>query len=58
MSRCKKLSHILFLKKEPVSKRSSLFKVKEGENFNHRDTLLFRGLKFESDIEIGQNGTF
>ena len=39
---------------EPVSKRFSLFKAKEGENFNHRNTLLFRGLKFEINAEIGQ----
>jgi len=44
-----------------------LFKFKEGENFNHRNTLsILRinppkfggGLKFEPDKEIGQKGTF
>jgi hypothetical protein len=52
---------------EPVSKCSILSKVKEGENFNHRNTLsILRinppkfggGLKFEPDAEIGQKGTF
>ncbi len=49
---------------EPVSKRFSLFKVKEGENFNHRNILdVLRGLKFEPDargwtkwgVEIGSS---
>jgi hypothetical protein len=44
-----------------------LFKAKEGENFNHRNTLsILRinppkfggGLKFEPDAGIGQNGAF
>ena len=30
---------------EPVSKRSSLFKVKEGENFNRRNTLSILRIK-------------
>ena len=46
---------------EPVSKCFSLFKVKEGENFNHKTNGIhgvFRGLKFLPDEEIGQTGTF
>jgi uncharacterized protein with PIN domain len=36
-----------------------LFKVKEGGDFNHRNTRqVFRGLKSESDAEIGQKGVF
>jgi hypothetical protein len=35
-----------------------LFEFKEGDNFNHRNTLVFRGLKFEPDAEIGQKGAF
>jgi hypothetical protein len=47
------------LKKETFKKRLILFKVKEGEDFNHRNTrLVFRGLKSESDAEIGQKGRF
>jgi len=42
------------MNREPVSKRFSLFKVKEGDNFNHGIHVVFRGLKFESDAEIGQ----
>jgi len=30
---------------EPVSKRFSLFKVEEGENFNHRNTLSISRIK-------------
>ena len=48
-----------FSKKETFKKCSILFKVKEGEDFNHRNTrLVFRGLKSESDAEIGQKGRF
>ena len=44
---------------EAYEKRSILFKVKEGVDFNHRNTReVFRGLKSESDAEIGQKGTF
>jgi hypothetical protein len=48
-------------------KRSILFKAKEGENFNHRNTLSISrinppkfggGLKFESDAGIGQKRVF
>jgi hypothetical protein len=62
------------LKKEAFKKRLILFKVKEGEDFNHSNTrLVFRGLKSESDAacppsracslrrggrEIGQKGRF
>jgi hypothetical protein len=44
-----------------------LFKFKKGENFNHRNTLSISrinppkfggGLKFETDVEIGQKGAF
>ena len=46
-------------KQETFKKRLILFKVKEGEDFNHRNTrLVFRGLKSESDAEIGQKGRF
>ena len=64
----------LKLQYEPVSKRFSLFKVKEGENFSHRNTWSISRIalkvsadaslrvtkvpKFEHDAEIGQNGTF
>jgi hypothetical protein len=50
---------------ETFEKRSILFKAKEGENFNHRNTLSISrinppkvggGLKFESDAGIGQKG--
>jgi hypothetical protein len=53
--------------RETFEKRSFLFKFKEGENFNHRNTLsILRinppkfggGLKFEPDAEIGQKGAF
>ena len=44
---------------ETFEKCSILFKVKEGEDFNRRNTrLVFRGLKSESDTEIGQKGAF
>jgi len=44
---------------EPVSKGSILIKVKKDENFNHRNIYpIFRGLKFESDAEIGPKGAF
>ena len=45
---------------ESFEKRSILFKIKEGENFNRRNNtrLVFRGLKSEFDAEIGQKGTF
>ena len=44
---------------ETLEKFSILFKVKEGDDFNHRNTrLVFRGLESESDAEIGQKGTF
>jgi hypothetical protein len=48
-------------------KKAIFFKFKEGENFNHRNTLrILRinppkfggGLKFESDEEIGKKGEF
>jgi len=48
--------------KEPVSKRFSFFKFKEGENFNRRNTCSISRIalklhcvpKFEPDAEIGQ----
>jgi hypothetical protein len=44
---------------ETFEKCSILFKVKEGENLNHRNIpLVFRGLRFESDAEIGQKRAF
>jgi hypothetical protein len=51
---------------ETFEKCSILFKVKEGENFNRRNTLSILRIalklhcvpKFESDAEIGQKGTF
>jgi hypothetical protein len=52
---------------ETFEKRSILFKIKEGENFNHRNTLsILRinppkfggGLKFEPDDGIGRKGAF
>ena len=44
---------------ETFEKCSILFKVKEGEDFNHRNTRqVFRGLKSEPDTEIGQKGAF
>ncbi len=36
---------INFKVNEPVSKRFSLFKVKEGENFNHRNTFSISRIK-------------
>jgi hypothetical protein len=37
-------------RKETFEKCSILFKIKEGENSNHRNTpVVFRGLEFESD---------
>ena len=43
-----------------------LFKIKEGENFNHRNTRSISRIalklhcvpKFEPDADIGQKGTF
>jgi hypothetical protein len=44
---------------ETLEKCSILFKVKEGDDFKHRNTrLVFRGLESEPDAEIGQKGTF
>ena len=52
---------------ETFEKCSILFKTKEGENFNHRNTLsILRinppkfggGLKFEPDAGIGQKRAF
>jgi hypothetical protein len=44
---------------ETFKKCSILFKVKNGENFNRRNTRqVFRGLKSESDSEVGQKGAF
>ena len=43
---------------ETFEKWSILFKFKEGENFNHRNTGVFRGLKFEPNAEIEQKGAF
>jgi len=39
----KKKGKIIY--KEPVSKHFSLFKVKEGKNFNHRNTLSISSIK-------------
>jgi len=41
---------------ETFAKRSILFKFKEGENYNRMNTWVFRGLKFEPDVEIVQKG--
>jgi len=38
-------SKLIFLKGEPVSKCSILFKVKKGENFNRRNTLSISRIK-------------
>ena len=52
---------------ETFAKCSILFKFKEDEDFNHRNTLSISkinppkfggGLKSESDAEIGQKGAF
>jgi len=52
---------------EAFEKHASLFKFKEGDNFNRRNTRsILRinppkfggGLKFEPDAEIGQKGGF
>ena len=43
---------------EPVSKRFSLFKVKEGKYFNHMNTLSISRIKFEPGTKIRQTGTF
>ena len=44
---------------ETFEKCTILFKVKEGEDSNRRNTRqVFRGLKSESDAEIGQKGAF
>jgi len=51
---------------EAVSKLSILFEVKEGENYNRRNTRSISRIalklhcvpKFEPDIEIGQKGMF
>ena len=48
-----------FIWEETIKKCSFLFKFKEGENFNHSNTLkVFRGLKLSPDAEIGQKGRF
>jgi hypothetical protein len=55
------LNLALFQISEAVSKPfpiKSGFKIKEDDNLSHRNTLKFRGLKFESGAEIGQKGTF
>jgi hypothetical protein len=41
---------------ETFEKCSFLFELKEGANFTHRNTLVFRGLKLDPDLEIGQKG--
>ena len=39
-----------------IQKRDILFKVKEREACNHRNTfVVFRGLQAERDAEIGEN---
>ena len=43
---------------EAISKRSILFKVKKGENFNSMNILHISRIKFESGTEIGGNGAF
>jgi RHH-type rel operon transcriptional repressor/antitoxin RelB len=44
---------------ETFEKGSILFKIKEGDDFDRRNTWqVFRGSKFESDAEIGQKGAF
>ena len=43
---------------ETFEKCSTSFKFKEDEIFNLEDILLFRGLKFESDNEIGRKKAF
>ena len=35
-----------------------LSEVKEDENFNHRNTVVFRGLKFKSTQRLGKMGIF
>jgi len=52
------LRYLNYFKIDPVSKRFSLFKVKEDENFNHRNILNILRIKFKPDVEIGQNGAF
>jgi hypothetical protein len=43
---------------EAVSKCLILFEIKEGENFNHRNTWSISRIKFEPDADIGQKETF
>jgi len=57
---------LAFEHNETFEKCSILFKVKEGESFNRRNTLSILRIKLklhfvqnvESDAEIGQKGTF
>jgi len=38
-------NHVAILKRETFEKRSILFKIKEGEDFNHRNTLSILRIK-------------
>jgi len=42
----------------PERKLGFFVKIKKDENFNHSNTLVFRGLKFESDADIGKKDRF
>jgi len=42
----------------PERKLGFFVKIKEDENFNHRNMVVFRGLKFESDADIGGKDSF
>jgi hypothetical protein len=43
----------------PERKLEFFVKIKEGKNFNHRNTtVVFRGLKFEPDTDIGEKDGF
>jgi hypothetical protein len=53
----------LYLYRGTLEKCSILSKVKEDDpayngGMTHRNTLVFRGLKFESGTEIGKKGAF
>jgi hypothetical protein len=42
----------------PERKLGFFAKIKENENFNRRNTGSIRGLKFESDADIGGKDSF
>ncbi len=51
-------AHCIYQYLVPERKLGFFVQIKEGENFNHRNTLSISRVKFESDADMGEKDSF